>query len=219
MENQDDTLKIFQKGWNFRQDGPGHRLVYHLQGCNLKCPWCSNPEGMSAGGTLMVKHDILVAEVCPHGAIRDREVDRNICLETNGTHPHLAELFPEIDTLIIDLKHYDDAKMEEFTGTGNATVLENIGRAAESHPRLWLRITLVPGFNSEKKDIDQFVRLAHSLPQHHLAVELLAYHEYGRPKWIQCGMEYRMPAARIERQKVQEYEAMFNDADIRVIKT
>ncbi len=25
-------MRIFQKGFNFAQDGPGNRLVYHLQG-------------------------------------------------------------------------------------------------------------------------------------------------------------------------------------------
>ncbi|MDD4000425.1 MAG: radical SAM protein [Bacilli bacterium] len=41
-----NKLIIFQKGFNYSQDGPGNRLVYHLVGCNMKCPWCSNPEGM-----------------------------------------------------------------------------------------------------------------------------------------------------------------------------
>ena len=45
-------LRIFQKGFNFSRDGPGNQLVYHLQGCNLSCPWCSNPEGLACrGGT------------------------------------------------------------------------------------------------------------------------------------------------------------------------
>lgn len=40
------NIKYFQKGFNYSQDGPGNRLVYHLHGCNMRCPWCSNPEGM-----------------------------------------------------------------------------------------------------------------------------------------------------------------------------
>ena len=40
-------MKIFAKGFNFGQDGPGNRLVYHLSGCNMRCIWCSNPEGIS----------------------------------------------------------------------------------------------------------------------------------------------------------------------------
>ena len=45
-------MRIFQKGFNYSQDGPGNRLVYHLQGCNLNCPWCANPEGLALhGGT------------------------------------------------------------------------------------------------------------------------------------------------------------------------
>ena len=43
-------INIFEKGFNYSQDGPGNRLVYHLSGCNMFCPWCSNPEGMEKGG-------------------------------------------------------------------------------------------------------------------------------------------------------------------------
>ena len=41
-------MRIFQKGFNYAQDGPGNRLVYHIAGCNMHCLWCSNPEGMKS---------------------------------------------------------------------------------------------------------------------------------------------------------------------------
>lgn len=74
-----ESVRIFGKGWNFSQDGPGNRLIYHFQGCNFFCPWCSNPEGIAPGGTLMVKADKLTDTVCPHGAIVNRKLDRRMC--------------------------------------------------------------------------------------------------------------------------------------------
>ena len=39
-------MKILNKGFNYSQDGPGNRLVYHLQGCNFACKWCSNADSI-----------------------------------------------------------------------------------------------------------------------------------------------------------------------------
>ena len=36
------NIKVFQRGFNYSQDGPGNRLVYHLRGCNMRCPFCHN---------------------------------------------------------------------------------------------------------------------------------------------------------------------------------
>ena len=39
-------MLVLQKGFNYSQDGPGNRLVYHLQGCNFACKWCSNADSI-----------------------------------------------------------------------------------------------------------------------------------------------------------------------------
>lgn len=72
-------LKIIKKGFNYSQDGPGNRLVYHLQGCNMRCRWCANPESISSDGILMIEKEKLLETVCPYGAIRDGKLNREIC--------------------------------------------------------------------------------------------------------------------------------------------
>lgn len=71
-------MNILFKGFNYSQDGPGNRLVYHLQGCNLRCPWCSNPESMAENGTLLVK-GLLQDFWCPYGAIQRGVLNRVPC--------------------------------------------------------------------------------------------------------------------------------------------
>lgn len=73
------TVRVFQKGFNYSQDGQGNRLVYHLQGCNMKCPWCANPEGMQMEGVLCTDKDWIEDQLCPKGAVSGGVLNRNIC--------------------------------------------------------------------------------------------------------------------------------------------
>jgi len=73
-------IRFFQKGFNYSQDGRGNRLVYHLQGCNMRCPWCANPEGMPVEGALMTTAEWLADVCCPKGAVKECELDRSMCV-------------------------------------------------------------------------------------------------------------------------------------------
>lgn len=77
-------IRIFQKGFNYSQDGQGNRLVYHLQGCNMRCCWCANPEGISPEPALMADGAKLLESACPHGAIRGQTLDRGKCAVCKG---------------------------------------------------------------------------------------------------------------------------------------
>lgn len=287
-------LKIFRKGFNYSQDGPGNRLVYHLQGCNLRCGWCSNPEGMAPHGTLLVNRYLLVDALCPHGAIEAQELDRSrcdvcidkacvtrnrsqairpsafeseldaivdeairsqplfyegggvtlsggeatlqfravkqllqrlknvgihTCLETNGTHKRLAELFPLIDFLIVDLKHHDSAAHKAATGIGNEPVIRNIARACERHPDVLIRIPLVGGFNDGAEDAHKFADTLRPFKTPNTRFELLAYHEFGKDKWAQCGMTYPMVGGFLTDDTLAYFASVFKTNALELTRT
>lgn len=241
------TVRIFQKGFNFSQDGPGNRLVYHLQGCNLRCPWCSNPEGLDRSGGREYSVDELVEEVtrsslmffdCGGVTLTGGEVTMQFdavkefltrlhamgvhtCIETNGVSKRLPELFPVLDLLIMDIKHYDPGIHKKVTGLSNETTVSNIKEALRAKQPLALRIPLIGGFNSSEEDAHGFVRLFKELDVGQIvSIELLAYHEYGKEKYRSLGMEYTMTEnAHISNAQLQLFTDILKAEGFYIIKT
>lgn len=312
MQGGSMKLKVFQKGFNYSQDGRGNRLVWHLQGCNMKCPWCANPEGMAPEGVLMTDPEWLNESCCPMGAVikenpgegkspdqagkwildrsrcrdcRERpciesmrqkgirlscaemetsdmlaesmrcmpmffdgggvtltggemslrfEAVRELleglgkagihrCVETNGSHPRSRELFPLVDEWIMDLKHIDSAKHEAWLGIGNERIIDTLRAVTQEHPDVLIRIPLMPGFNDSEEDAKAMAALLAPLAggerRANVRVEVLTYHEFGKGKWAQCGMDYQMKGGRIEPEQRAFLEEQLKNAGIQVVRT
>ena len=241
------SIRIFQKGFNFSQDGPGNRLVYHLQGCNLRCPWCANPEGLEHCGGEMYTMNELVDEVSrsrmlffdgggvtltggevtmQFDAVKEllstlHEQGIHTCIETNGVFKRLPELFPVLDMLIMDIKHYDERIHEKITGVPNTITIQNIKEACDVNQKLALRIPLIGGINASEKDAYGFVELFSKLDfGSDVTIELLTYHEYGKDKYASLGMEYTMTEkAYVSKEQRNQFSKILQDAGFHLIKT
>lgn len=81
-----EKLLIFGKGFQYSRDGAGNRLVFHLQGCDLRCPWCANPEGTSREPVLLQKTDVIPEWVCgDFDRSKCRLCADRTCLKPNGS--------------------------------------------------------------------------------------------------------------------------------------
>lgn len=176
---KENELFIFQKGFNYSQDGPGNRLVYHLSGCNLKCPWCSNPEGMEIGKnatTLTVEGIVKEAisckmmfidgggvtltggEVtCQKDAVINllnqlKEKGIHTCIETNASLKNCEDIFKTVDYMIADFKSPDEENLKSVTGADLEIIKENLLFRAKTGRPLLIRIPLINGFNNEKEN-------------------------------------------------------------------
>lgn len=240
-------IHIFQRGFNYSQDGPGNRLVYHLQGCNLRCPWCSNPEGLDFAGGEACSTDALMEEVLRSSmmffdgggvTLTGGEVTMQLpgvlefltqlhaagihtCIETNGLSPRLSELFPVLDLLIMDVKHFDPEKHRSVTGAENTTAIRNVACALSQGQALALRIPLISGFNASEADARGFAALFQKLGVPGKAtVELLRYHEYGKDKYKKLGIPYTMDnTAKVSQAQCDQFADILRQAGVTIIHT
>lgn len=117
----------------------------------------------------------------------------NTAIETTGFAKYeiIEKLLPEIDYVLMDIKHMDSAKHERFTGQPNSLILENAGRIAASGANLTIRVPVIPGFNCKTTEISQIAEFAAGLPGVR-ELHLLPYHRLGQDKYAGLNRDYTL---------------------------
>lgn len=117
----------------------------------------------------------------------------NTAMESTGfASPAVIERFlPHLDYYLMDIKHMDAKKHEEFTTRSNEQILQNARLIAEKGNHLTIRVPTIPGFNDTEEEIGAIAAFAASLPNVH-EIHLLPYHRMGRDKYEGLGRPYPM---------------------------
>ena len=117
----------------------------------------------------------------------------NTALETTGfAEPQVIERFlPHVDLFLMDIKHTDSKKHEEFTTRPNETILQNAKLIAQKAKKLIIRVPVIPGFNDTEEEIDGIAAFASSLPNVN-EIHLLPYHRMGQGKYEGLDRPYLM---------------------------
>lgn len=234
-------MKVLQKGFNYSQDGPGNRLVYHLQGCNFACKWCSNADSIplenpnakdysvdeildeiirsrmmffDGGGVTFTGGEVCVQSAELIELLKKlKAADIHTAIESNASFSVIKHVAEYIDYLIVDFKHFDDELHREWIGASNKSVKENIVYFLESGRQIHIRIPVIHGVNDEPQGFADYFKQFNTS---NAVFEFLAYHEYGKDKWQG---KYQVENGFVSPSTIKEFTDLFKSYGMKTVVT
>ena len=198
-------------------DGPGIRFVVFLQGCNLRCKCCHNPDtwaldgakeytaeqivskalnyreyfGKNGGITLSGGEPLLQSEFCYEVFALCKQNGINTCLDTSGSiiNDSVKKLLSVTDRVLLDIKYTFDALYKENVGCGFNVVTDFLKLLDKENIPTTLRQVIIPTINDNK---DNILRLKNIAESHRCVdkVELLPFKKICQVKYDNMGIDF-----------------------------
>ncbi len=112
-------------------------------------------------------------------------------IETNGVVPKekLEKLVDFVDIFLFDYKATNETQHKNFTRVDKSKVMESLELLDSKNAKIILRCPIIPGYNDNDEHF-QAIRELKSKYTSISSVEIMAYHDIGRHKWEQVGLDY-----------------------------
>lgn len=213
-------------------DGPGVRFVVFLQGCNLRCGCCHNPDtweigvgteytaleiadkcerfkeyfGDKGGITISGGEPLLQAEFCLEVFRECHKRGINTCLDTSGSilNDSVKALLEETDTVLLDIKYTNDDDYKKYVGCGIKTPLEFLDYLSQKNIPTVLRQVIIPTLNDNEENI---LRLKEIRDNHKNIVktEFLPFKKLCSVKYEKLGIDFKFKCIPEPTKKQIEY--------------
>lgn len=216
-------------------DGPGIRTVVFLQGCNLRCQYCHNPDTwdldggkeMSAqeivnkvkrfkpyfkdtgGVTFSGGEPLLQKEFLLEMLIGCKAENIHTCVDTAGyAKGDFSDILKYIDLILFDIKHEDIDMYKNVTRREQQTSLDFLSQAQKAGVPLWIRHVVVPGLTDDEEHIKNLGEYISTL-QNVQKVELLPFHQLGANKYQGLGIKYPLEGVQpMDKELIKKLESM-----------
>ncbi|TGE39029.1 glycyl-radical enzyme activating protein [Desulfosporosinus fructosivorans] len=141
-----------------------------------------------SGGEALMQPEFLL-EILK--SCRKREI--HTAVETCGfvSLDSLQTISKYVDLFLYDIKLMDSRKHQEVTGVPNELILSNLRWLAEHHPKVIVRVAIIPEVNDDEEALRQIGEFVASL-KWVTEIHCLPYHKAGLDKYQRLGLEYRL---------------------------
>ena len=198
-------------------DGPGLRFVVFLQGCNLRCKCCHNPDtwdvqsekqftpeeivekalhykeyfGEKGGVTISGGEPLLQAEFVYEVFKLCHEKGINTCLDTSGSilNDKIKKLLSETDRVLLDIKYTENDLYEQNVGCSLEKPMNFLYYLNEQKIPTTIRQVIIPTLNDNEKNIEKLNKIVenHSCID---KVELLPFKKICQTKYENMKIEF-----------------------------
>ncbi len=198
-------------------DGPGVRFVAFLQGCNLNCGCCHNPEtkpvlcekeyesteiaemcekyksyfGDKGGITLSGGEPLLQSTFAKEIFKECKSRGINTCLDTSGSIINLdvLSLLDVTDHVLLDIKYHTEELYKKYVGCSLAKPMEFLSILNDKNIPTTLRQVIIPTLNDNRDSMLFLKGLKEKYPCVQ-KIELLPFKKICQTKYDNLGQEF-----------------------------
>ena len=218
-------------------DGPGIRTVVFLQGCDLRCQYCHNPDTWDLnGGKEMTAEEIVnkIKRFKPYfkdtGGVTFsggepllqkefllemlkacKAENIHTCIDTAGyAKGNFSDILNYTDLILFDIKHEDMDMYKKVTCRDQDVSLDFLSQAQEAGIPLWIRHVVVPGLTDDEEHIKKLGKFISTLKNVE-KIELLPFHQLGANKYQGLGIKYPLEGVKpMDKELTKNLEKMLN---------